>query len=374
MGRKFLLLAFGCILALLLLESVLRVYAPFKLRVRGNDIVLPINSEHVVHNDGHSPKLDSRIIVRKNSLGFRGAEPPEAFEEHITLVTIGGSTTECIYLTEGKTWPDRLGQHFKKDFTDIWINNAGLDGHSTFGHLALLQRYLVDLRPDIAIFLVGNNDQERGSPNHKDIGLRSGGLDWTSFTRFVESVSQYSDTVAVTVALLRYKRAIDLELVYRGQVDLTRLPTVLELSSYERARLKTVHQKNHLAPYRHRLLEIVKVSRSHGIEPVFVTQPGLYGPAIDDVTGINLATIERNGIDGNSAWEILELYNDMTRNVGTEKDVLVVDLARALPKNSLLFYDLVHYTNEGAVEIGKILYRDLYPFLAKRFPIHLTKD
>ena len=372
LGAKLLLLGFGCALSFLLIEAALRMWPPFDLRVKGDAIALPVNTEHVVLNDGHSPKLDERIVLRRNSLGFRGAEPPEDFEASVTLVTVGGSTTECSFLTEGKTWPDRLQQELDANFSELWLNNAGLDGHSTFGHLALLESYLVDLRPDVAIFLVGNNDRGRGSPNHKDRGLHRDGLDGSSLGAFVKSLAQYSDTVALTVSLLRYKRAVDLGLVYRGQVDLEALATIEPPSSEERAALETEHRTAHLPPYRERLLEIIRLSRENGIEPVFVTQPGLYGPGVDDVTGVDLATIERNGIDGNSAWEILELYNDVTREIGAEHGVLVIDLARRLPKSSRFFYDLVHYTNEGATEIGTILHEDLCPFLATRFPDHAT--
>lgn len=373
-GAKLLELGIGCALALLLLEAWVRIAPPFEIRMKGDNIVLPVNTEIVVRNDGHSPKLDSRIVLRRNSLGFRGAEPPEAFDDHITLVTVGGSTTECSFLTEGKTWPDRVGQQLEQSFAGVWLNNAGIDGHSTFGHLALLRGHLTDLSPDVAIFLIGNNDRGRGAPSLKDLGQHSEGLDWTSFSGFAKSVSHYSDAVALAIALLRYKRAVDLGLVYRGQIDVEQIPKASAPPPEEHDRLEAMHRETQIPHFRNRLLEIVELSRSHGIEPVFVTQPGLYGPAVDAVTGVDLATIERNGINGATAWEILELYNETTREVGALEDVLVVDLARALPKSSLFFYDLVHFTNEGAVEIGRIMHEALCPFLAERFPTHQTTD
>jgi hypothetical protein len=189
----------------------------------------------------------------------------------------------------------------------------------------------------------------------------------------VKSLAHYSDTVALTVSLLRYKRARDLGLIYRGQVDVEQLEH-LSTPQEEAVRMKASHRETHVPPYRRRLVEMIEISRAEGIEPVFVTQPGLYGPAIDDVSGIDLGSIERNGVDGNLAWEILEMYNEATREVGEENDVLVVDLALSLEKSSLFFYDLVHYTNEGATEIGRILQQALCPFLAERFPAHRTKD
>jgi len=370
---KLLLLAFGTLVAFAIVEIWVRINPPFELRVKGEKISLWVNTERITNNNGHSPKLDSRIVFRKNSLGFRGLDPPKDFDESLTLVAVGGSTTESTFQSEGTTWPDRLGQLFEKSFARFWVNNAGLDGHSTFGHLALLRDHLVQLGPDVIVFLIGNNDGGLGAPSHKHLGLQRGGLDWTSPSAFVKSTAEYSDAAAMALQIYRYKRAMDLGLVYRGQIDLVDLGR-LSTPPAERNRLRALHRETHLPPYRSRLLELIEVSRSHGIEPVFVTQPGLYGPAVDDVTGIDLATIERNGIDGGLAWEILELYNEETRVVGTEEGLLVVDLARSLPKSSRLFYDLVHYTNEGAVEIASILHADLCPFLAERFPAHLVQD
>lgn len=373
-GAKLLLLAFASALSFILIEAVLRIWPPFDLRVRGNEIVLPVNVEQVIINDGHSPKLDDRITIRRNSLGFRGAEPPEDFGQRLTLLTVGGSTTECSYLNDGKTWPDRLAQRLDENFSELWLNNAGLDGHSTFGHLALFESYLAQLRPDILIFLIGNNDVGRGSPNPMDLELHRDGIDWSSSSAFVKSLAEYSDTIALAISLLRYKRAADLGLVYRGQIDLDELGTVPPPSPEERAALYTMHREEHVPPYRQRLTELIELSRKNGIEPVFVTQPGLYGPAVDDITGIDLATIDRSGSNGNTVWETLELYNETTRQVGLENDVLVIDLAHSLPKSSLYFYDLVHYTNEGAVKIADILHETLCPFLAERFPDHLTAE
>ena len=372
-ARVVLFLSFQAVAALLILEFVVRTYPPVDLRVKGDKIELPVNTERIIENDGHSWKLDSRIVFRKNSLGFRGEDPPEDFDEHLTLVTVGASTTESRFLSEGTTWADRLGQGLETNFARIWINNAGLDGHSTFGHTVLMREYLVDLRPDVVLFLIGGTDPGSDAPNVADLRMSQTGLDWSSFTAFVKSTARYSDAVALALHFLRYKKAVDLGFVYRGQIDLADLAH-LSTPAAERVRRKAMHRESRLAEYRGRLQEIIEISRGHGIEPVFVTTPGLFGPAIDDVTGIDLGTIDRSGIDGNLAWEILELYNDVTRSVGEENGILVVDLARELPKSSLFYYDLIHHTKEGAAEIGSILKQAMCPFLAERFPAHLTQD
>ena len=107
------------------------------------------------------------------------------------------------------------------------------------------------------------------------------------------------------------------------------------------------------------------------MEPVFLTQPVLYGPGVDDLTGSNLATLRVTpDLNGETGWEVLELYNDVVRQQGREADVLVIDLAREMPKNSAYYYDLMHYTNGGAALVADIVAAQLTPFLAKKFPAY----
>ena len=75
-------------------------------------------------------------------------------------------------------------------------------------------------------------------------------------------------------------------------------------------------------------------------------------------------------MDGATAWQVLELYNDVTREVGRERGVLVIDLAREMPKNSTYYYDLMHYTNAGAARVADIIAAQLTPFLARKFPAY----
>ena len=73
--------------------------------------------------------------------------------DYLSLITIGGSTTECFYLSDGKTWTELLGLRLARDFPKVWINNAGLDGATTYRHLILLEDYVVQLKPNLGVFL-----------------------------------------------------------------------------------------------------------------------------------------------------------------------------------------------------------------------------
>ncbi|MBI5184572.1 MAG: SGNH/GDSL hydrolase family protein [Nitrospinae bacterium] len=153
----------------------------------------------------HSTKIDKQIIHKKNMLGFRGENPPKNFEEKLTLITVGGSTTECFYLSDGKTWTDVLGKKLNARFSNgTWINNAGLDGHSTFGHLVLMEDYIVRLKPKIALFLVGINDLGREDLRSYDQVQWKKGISFYSCTDFLISMSHYSEVFSLALNMHRY--------------------------------------------------------------------------------------------------------------------------------------------------------------------------
>jgi len=55
----------------------------------------------------------------------------------IDILTLGGSTTDQRYIGDGSTYQDEL-QKLLSEYTDknVCVSNAGVDGHSTYGHLA----------------------------------------------------------------------------------------------------------------------------------------------------------------------------------------------------------------------------------------------
>ena len=153
----------GCLVALAVLEVLLRVYNPLEIRFRPDRIVLPVHKRYIFDNTEKFPtKLAKTTIHTKNSLGFRGEAPPPDFRDYLTIITIGGSTTECFYLSDGRTWPDLLGQKLSREFHRVWVNNAGLDGATTYRHLILMEDYIVTLRPKVVLFLMGINDVGTG--------------------------------------------------------------------------------------------------------------------------------------------------------------------------------------------------------------------
>jgi lysophospholipase L1-like esterase len=371
-GSKALLILFGTILALLLLEVLLRFYNPLQVRIKGNRIVLTTNKTYHINND-IIKGLDPQITVTRNSIGFRGPNPPAEMDKYLSIVTIGGSTTQCFFLSDDQTWTAQLGKNLEHSFNPVWINNAGLDGHSTHGHLVLLEDFVVGLHPKVAIFLVGANDVARATISDWDSENVKSGVQFHSPKAFIKSISAYSEVVALLLNGYRSYTAYKAGLIHQ-QIDLKAQGYLDIPESEQKQRFQENANAEFLKGYEERLTRIIEVCKQAGIEPVFVTQPLLSGFGTDDVTGIDLARVKAYGPrqTGKMYWDVIEAYNDVTRKVGRANGVLVVDLAKEMPKSSRYFYDFIHYTPEGAQQTADILDKSLCPTLQSKFANYST--
>ncbi|MBM4309405.1 MAG: hypothetical protein FJ119_00430 [Deltaproteobacteria bacterium] len=386
---NILLLAVSFLVCILLLEILLRVYDPFGFRVKGNTIILPVHKRYTFHNDDTSfNKLESKIIHTKNSLGFRGPDTPSDFDNLLSLFAIGGSTTECLMLSDQHDWPHLTGEKLKPLFRNVWINNAGLDGHSTHGHYLLMQNNIARLRPKVVLFMIGVNDTDPYSAYFHDQSLLKKNtfktiaacstetVRWAirgEFRRALNALYYLSVHVAeqshLTAGILNLYRTIKARqqgLQHRC-IDFSTLAYRTEPDVESDKKIKIF--SNEVVPgFRSRLLRLIKLTKDAGIYPVLITQPALYGSGIDPDTGIDMNNIACNGNNGLTQWRILEILNDVTREVSKEEKIALIDLAHEMPKRSAYFYDFIHFTNIGSDIVARIIASGLTPVLEKQFP------
>lgn len=342
--------ALGIASAFILAEVILQIFHPFQFSVRGDEIVLTANRVLEIGNSSN-PKLDSKIVHSQNSLGFRGQEPPANWGESTTVITVGGSTTQCYYLSDDKTWQSEVDRLASAACDGFWINNAGLDGHSTFGHQVLLRDYITKLKPDYVLFLVGINDIGRADRSRFDATMQNS--EARSAAGRAKALAKRSELLSLCRNLYRYHQARKKGVTHQ-QVDVSQLPTV-QISQTQKADLLAQHRNMFLAGYQLRLERLVQTCKAGEITPVLMTQPLLVGFGVDKDSGADLAAVEYDNTNGDVGWAVLELYNDILRDVAQEQEVELIDLAALLEKRSRYFYDFTHYTNEGAKRVGELV-------------------
>lgn len=298
-----------------------------------------------------------------NRWGLRGDEPPDHWNECYTIITVGGSTTQCFYLDDRKTWPRLLQDKLTTTNRRLWVGNGGLDGHSTRGHLIMMREAMARIRPDAVVALVGMNDF---SLSLKELERRDGnGYDPAPNLELPEdprdpvagllrSASRYSRVLQIAEL---WKRVLGREVVLvnksgQGTGDVMPLAqTPPELP----AELELVLPQ--LEEFRANLKEMIAIGRAHGIRMVFLTQPHQFQ---DDefhrrqyprYYWMNTGDDSADGSPPWSAaqhWLLLQEYNRNLMQVCRVEGVECYDLAAAIPHGTTCFYDTVHFNEFGA--------------------------
>jgi len=354
------ILAVQAVIALLVLETLLRLHNPLPFSLRGDDIVLPAGLHYQLAIVDPGTKLEPVVLGHYNRLGFRGPDPPADFGTRLSIVAVGGSTTAGTLLSDGKSWPEVMARVLGPQHPTLWVNNAGFDGHSTYGHLVLLRSVLTKLRPSIMLVLAGVNDvgMEPAGPGD-EFELWNAGS-WRVWPRLARHSEVVNTALNIWRAGLAARRQVstDRPVDFASLAHFTLTEEAIEsaLAPYDR----------YLDGYGERLATLALEARAAGIEPVFLTQPMLVGDAVDPATGIDLATLDAGrGRNGLADWRLMERFNDVMRRTAAGHGVVLIDLARLLPKDSRYYYDEIHFSLDGARMVGEIVAAEIGPHLVR---------
>ena len=346
---------------LLLSELLLRIYNPFYIRLKGTTVQLPVNQKYNLTTTA-SDGLDSLIVHTKNQLGFRGPDMGNDFADRYSVFVVGGSATECLLLSDGEDWPNRLYKKLQPTFPSLWMNNAGIDGASSYGHVFLLQQQLLRLKPKMIIFMLGINDINRVDINGFD--------NLVSIKRapFFVRVAEYSELWSTVLNLYRLKNAKEKSLTHNSISAIIDGKTAMRAADMQQLKFKLQTADIQLmAAYKKRLLMLIELCRKQQINPVFVTQPCIAGNAMDSTTGKNLGDIQvTTTMNGYQFWDLLQAYNRVTIETANEQLCFVIDAASSFPKQRKMYYDLMHFRKEGAQAFADTLYQSLQPYLLQQ--------
>lgn len=346
---KLLYLFYVLIIVAVALEIFLRFYAPVPVRLKGNKVVLPKNQKYDLPNAKFT-KVSKNAVHTKNSVGFRGEEW-EVSSNRIRLLFVGGSTTECYYLDDKKHWPYLVSQKLGSRYL---VNNAGLNGHSTFGHISLLNGYLADLKPNYAFFLIGINDMATtdNGGNSFDNKLVEKNAEY-----YLLQLEEYSRLLNLLHSFYRSYQAFKLGVRDDIEWKISPQESPRGLSNLEFQ--KTLDKHNFAQnDYRRRIEEIIKICSKNNVKPVFLTQPLLFGKSIDPSTGVDLNSYQVYYYSGAQYHQKLELYNSTLRTICHTNNVELIDLANLLPKDSKYFFDDMHFSDAGCEKISEIVVRN----------------
>lgn len=332
------------LIVLIGLEIMLHFYNPFSGRVKNGEIILPKNTKYET-TIPDVPGLDKYLIHSRNSLGFRGEELTDTTSTKI--ICMGGSTTECFYLNDGRDWPNLLGKKLKNELGNIWLNNAGMDGQSSYGNLQMLKQYIVQMKPDYIILMCGLNDMSLDAPSKFD----------QNSEKWYRKAYDFLELPSTIVNIVRAGKAKNAGLNHQFFTKLEEMPK-LEMSDSQIMQ-RLLQEQKYIDPYKQRITEFAKICKENNIKLIFVAQSILFSDEKDLMTNVDLGTLKTGEINGKTRAFILKMYNKTTYKVAEETGFPFINIAARLPKDSRLFYDGYHFTNDGADLAAEMIYNDI---------------
>jgi len=294
------------------------------------------------------PGITPGGVLTTNAWGMRGEDPPEEWDEWLTIVAVGGSTTANYYIDDSGTWSWIIQERLREVHPQTWVGNCGIPAHSAAQHVLLVREVLSDIKPDIALFLVGINDVGqflKGEAAIPPTALSEAGVRQTIFRHCMILQVLYKLKIVY----------IDKAPVLSEAVDPMFVEEPLQFS--ERELPDDLHE---LIPrpdeYIIRIENIIRECRELDVTPVFMTQPLLFEDN-EYWRGIKGGSYWFGGTDSEfsaaSYWLMLNTLNNDLLEVCEREGVACFDLASAIPHSREYFYDCMHFTESGAVMVGE---------------------
>lgn len=292
------------------------------------------------------------IKYSRDRYGLRGVYGDDP--SRINILTVGGSTTDQRYISDGLTWQDVLQSALASAGTPVVVANAGVDGQSTFGHIKDFDwwfPYVPHLKPRYVLFYIGLNDT------------------------YIDDDSEYDDLVHIVpnplIAAIKENSAVyHLLRTIRGsfratavlkightKVDFTKVQWTGEALQQEYAFLSP-----RLDAFANRLRVLVDKTRKLGSEPIFVTQASRHFKRVEnEIRGRAdvMAFLFGRKINGVDYYHLIGRFNGVMATVAREKQVVFVDLAADWKGEDGDFYDWAHMTPRGARKVGLYLFENL---------------
>jgi len=271
----------------------------------------------------------------------------------LSIVFLGGSTTECMFMDEENRFPYAAGAILERQ-TGKKINayNGGLSGNNSLHAIDLLVNKVIPFGPRVVVFMENIND------------LSTLLYEKTYWNR--NNVRAPIETLVkgkLVGKLLKEMLIPNLNEAYR---NLTKSLFGHEEDEFAEARGKKllVDQAGLAREFAMNLQIFIDICRARGMAPVLMTQANRIKSDPDPVVAAYIGRYGQDtGISYRDFKELYDLFNDTIREVGRKNGVLVIDLANDVPPDREHLYDMVHFNDAGSRYAAGIIAARLKPLL-----------
>jgi lysophospholipase L1-like esterase len=287
--------------------------------------------------------FDPFLQAHPPELNFDMLEKPK---DTFRIITLGGSTTYNPRLPEDKRYPNVLEELLKKNYPELNIEvfNAGMDWYTTKHSLINYVTYLRDWQPNLVIVMHAINDLCRSfSPPSYAVGPYN--RSWSHF---------YGPSIRGAKPPAFEKRILE-KLFDKWFYTLKNRERTISLDSYIS-----------LEDFERHLRYLIHYIKSDNVKIILMTQPYIYK---DQMSTEELSVLwfgstyckqkfnffQYQYSSPSSLRVAMEAFNNVTRELSLEEELILVDLETQIRKDLVNFSDDVHYTVEGARQVAEIV-------------------
>lgn len=272
-----------------------------------------------------------------NSLGFRGPEPVPG---KVRVLTFGASETFGLYESPGKEYPRQLEQALQRHgMPDAEVVNVALPGLRV-GHAEYLARAIRELQPTwVVIYPTPANYIEADAPYCGPNVARSRAIPEPVFQlRLAGKMGEQAKQVvppAVTLAV----RRLSIRMAERHLTPLDQLPQTT------------------LDRYRSDVDCTVRTAEALGVKVALATHATAFGPDLQPGDGRMLSTWRSFYPELREAGflDMERRANESLRTLAAQRGLPLIDAAARIPGGRQTFADFVHFTDEGARQMGDLV-------------------
>ncbi|MEE9573858.1 MAG: SGNH/GDSL hydrolase family protein [Candidatus Neomarinimicrobiota bacterium] len=276
------------------------------------------------------------------------------------IVFIGGSTTECMYVTENNRFPYLTGQIIEEK-TKKHINsyNMGGSGNNSIHSLDIILNKIMPMNPDIIVIMHVANDYAVLAYDHTywPVGTPRSELitinDYFPKRPKETFIWHFKGLFKTIYPNIYQKLFLIKEQILRPKEQ----QQVKSMDEWEGQRHNIVNRDFDFMQKEFRWAQqmIITACKTHDILPVLMTQANRYKKNPDDFVLKSLSPILKAGISYETFKNEFDSFNNIIRDVAKTNEIPLIDLAKIVPQEKEYMYDTMHYNDTGSKFVANII-------------------
>ena len=320
---------------------------------------------------------------------FKGVRYSRTKEHKVRIVCLGGSTTHGVYLPVAETWPYMLEKVLREKGYDAEVINAGECGYTTAHSLV---NYTLNMRyynPDVVIIMHAVNDLCRSFPRAEELPLEwdYGSYSGPMINILRQSVRKKTEPPPRHAPIWQFAvwrliaNSLNIEDPYyeKARQWLSASPNDPKQQdgvAVEKTGVNSMsnevdvglEQFASIPLLQAHLDYLVELCRNDGHEVILATQANIYTPgnihtaqAHKYMREMYFRTSKHNYVSAQSLRAALEAVQKIVAGIGDKRNVLTLDVEKALDGHEEGFIDDFHLNAKGNAVVAGTLAEGLTP-------------